>query len=502
MSMKHFSRLPKLVYLQSLLVSFVIILSSMACKGRNSSMPVAANTSPSVPAPVTNGIASQNSYADVVARVSPAVVSIKAERRVRPAQQHPFFDDPFFREFFGDRFRNAPQEPPQRQQGLGSGVLVSNDGYILTNHHVIDGAENIKVELSDKRTFDAKLVGSDPPSDLAVLKLEIKNLPVLPLGDSDRVRVGDIALAIGNPLGVGQTVTAGIISAKGRTTGLSDGSFEDFLQTDAPINQGNSGGALINTNGELIGINSQILSPSGGNIGIGFAIPSNMAKGVMDQLIKTGKVRRSQLGIAPKDVDSDMAANLGLSEVRGIIVREVTPGSPAERAGIKRGDVITKLNNEPVIDSNSFRNRIAGTMPGTEVALTVLRGGREQQLKATLAERTADGRDRQGSGDREDGGSADDSQLGLSVEPLTPDIASRLGVRSGVQGVVVTKVDPSGPAAEAGLRQGDVIEEANNQAVRSIADLKSAIQKAGSKPSLLLVHRGERSDYITIKPRK
>jgi S1-C subfamily serine protease len=244
------------------------------------------------------------------------------------------------------------------------------------------------VDLNDNRTLEAKVVGSDPPSDLAVLKIEASGLPVLALGDSDRTRVGDVVLAIGNPLGVGQTVTMGIISAKGRQTGLSNGSFEDFLQTDAPINQGNSGGALVSTNNELIGINSQILSPSGGSIGLGFAIPSNMARRVMEQLINTGKVRRGQLGITVLKIPSEEASKLGVEQGPGVVVYQVQPGSAADRAGLRRGDIITALNGTAVNDQNSFRNMIAGTAPGSEVTLTVKRDGREQQVRATLDEFT------------------------------------------------------------------------------------------------------------------
>lgn len=272
------------------------------------------------------------------------------------------------------------------QQGIGSGVLVRADGYILTNHHVIDGADEIRIDLRDRRTFPAKLVGSDPPSDIAVLKVNAGDMPVLGLADSNQVRVGDVCLALGNPLGLGQTVTSGIVSAKGRATGLSNGSFEDFLQTDAPINQGNSGGALVNVVGDLIGINSQILSTTGGNIGIGFAIPSNMAKHVMEQLIASGTVRRGQLGVLVQPLTADLAAEAGLKEVRGVMIARVTPGGPADKAGLRAGDVVTEVNGTRVEDSNAFRNLIASTSPGSEVTLTVVRKGRSEQLKATLGE--------------------------------------------------------------------------------------------------------------------
>src|SRR3954454_15209603 len=322
-------------------------LSLISCnRGNRSSGPPEPRVAPGAPL---------ISYADMVDHVAPAVVTIRSERRVRAPQQFPFLDDPFFRQFFGGGAPGRPQT--QVQRGLGSGVIVQADGHILTNHHVVDGAEDIKVDLGTRQTYSAKLVGSDPPSDLAVLKINASGLPVLGLADSDKVKVGDVCLAIGNPLGIGESVTAGIISAKGRATGISDGSFQDFLQTDAPINQGNSGGALVNTRGELIGINSQILSPNGGgNIGIGFAIPSNMAKTVMTQLIGKGKVNRGVVGGSIQSMTTELAQGLGLKDARGVAVSSVSPGGPAERAGMKPGDAIVKINGRTVNDPNDLRN--------------------------------------------------------------------------------------------------------------------------------------------------
>ncbi len=448
-------------------------------------------------AAVASRVGSTDSYADLVERVAPAVVTVRATRTVRQTQFAP--QDDLLRRFFGDRDESreegAPRPAPRRQGGLGSGVVVSPDGYILTNNHVVEGADKVRVDFTDGRSLEARVVGTDRPSDLAVLKVAANGLTTVPTGDSDRVRVGDVVLAIGNPLGVGQTVTMGIVSGKGRATGGGNGTYEDFIQTDASINQGNSGGALISTRGELVGINSQILSPVGFNIGIGFAIPSNMAQGVLDQIVKTGTVRRGLLGVTVQGVSADLAKSLGLSDVRGAIVTDVAKDGAAAGAGIEQGDVILAVNGQRIDSSNALRNQIARTDPGTSVALTVLRDGRERQVQAKLGELPAEQAARtQATGDGEH------ERYGMAVKPLTPELAQQAGVDAD-RGLFVSEVDPDGPAAEAGIQSGDVITQVNGKKVGSRAELKAALDAATpSKPTLLLISRRGGNLFVTLSP--
>jgi Do/DeqQ family serine protease len=440
-------------------------------------------------------------YAPVVERIMPAVVTIRVEKKatMEPTEQQ--IPDSFLRQFFGDQWpqaRRGQRMPQPVEHALGSGVIVTQSGYILTNNHVVDGATTVQVELPDNRQYSAKVIGRDSATDLAVVKIDATNLPTLPLGDSDATRVGDVVLAVGNPLGVGETVTSGIISAKGRSNVAGDepNAYQDFIQTDAPINHGNSGGALVNTDGRLIGINSEILSPNDANIGLGFAIPSNMAKSVMDQLIKNGKVRRAKLGVLIQAMTPDMATAMNLPNSQGALVASVDAGSPAAQAGLKQGDVITEFNGKPVKDSNELRNEVASMMPGSIVSLQVLRNGRTEDVKATLSELDST----PAAADDHSGTSSSGSgRFGMAVQPLTPDLAQQLGVPSRTRGVVVTGVDPSGVAANSQIQEGDVILKVNGQDVTSASQLRSALEGAGSKPSLLLVQRKDQQSFLTMR---
>ncbi|MDR1988840.1 MAG: DegQ family serine endoprotease [Acidobacteriaceae bacterium] len=448
-----------------------------------------------------SAIAGRDSYADVVKVVAPAVVTIRVETeaRVRPTQFGGNGDDPqdFMRRFFGQQGMPNQQQAPRsfRQRGLGSGVIISGDGYILTNNHVVDSADDVRVELTDGRSLKAKIVGADKPSDLALIKVEATSLPTLTLGNSDAVQIGDVVLAVGNPLGIGQTVTMGIISAKGRSTSVGDGSYEDFLQTDAPINHGNSGGALVNMKGELVGINSQIVSESDGNIGIGFAIPANMARHVMTDLKTSGRVHRSQLGVTVQPVTSDMAESMGLKEVRGAIVSAVADGSAAEKAGLKRGDVIVSFDGQPVKDFNSLRNRVADITPGSAATVGIIRDGSETSLNVKLDEADASKNARGGDDTAKD----DRASLGVAVTPLTPEMAAQAGAPRDLKGLLVQQVTPDGRAADAGIQAGDVIVEVNRQPVQTADGLRGAIRAASDKPMLLLVNRKGQSLFLTAR---
>jgi len=464
---------------------------------------------------VTGQVNLNTGFSAVAKAVTPAVVTVEVSSRAR-AQQMPFLLDPF-RDFFGrpdqddeqmPRRRSTPQNPqrpgPLQPSGLGSGVLVSPDGYILTNNHVVEGSDKVSVILNDRRSFTAKVVGTDPPSDIAVLKIDSSNLPTLTLGDSSQVEVGDVVLAIGNPLGVGQTVTMGIISAKGRSTRAGGAaSYEDFLQTDASINRGNSGGALVNLHGELIGVPSQILSATGGSIGIGFAIPSAMARTVMEQLIRGGKVRRGMLGIIldNRPLTPDLAEQFGYKGTKGALVTDVTSGQPADRAGVKYGDIITEFQGQRIEDSAQLRNLVAQNSPGTTVKFKVWRDGSERELTATLSELNLPKAGEGSSGPSGGGESGEASGVlsGVRVENLTADIARRLNLPSTARGVIITDLEEDSNAAAAGLRRGDVIEEVSRQPVSNVNEFNAALQKAGKKSVLLRVRNAQGARFVLVQ---
>jgi serine protease Do len=451
---------------------------------------VASGNAPAGPVNFNEG------FSAVVEPLLPAVVNISSSKVVKtPRNQSPFSNDPFFRQFFGDQFGEQQQPREQHEHSLGSGVIVNGDGYILTNNHVVEGATDIQVTLSDKRTFKAKVVGTDPRTDVAVLKVPATKLASLTLGDSTKMRVGDIVLAIGDPFGIGETVTMGIVSATGRK-GLGIEGYEDFIQTDAAINPGNSGGALVNTRGELIGINTAILSGGGGgNQGVGFAIPVAMARSVMDQILKTGKVTRGYLGVMIQDVTPDLAKAFGLPSAQGALIGDVTPDSPGAKAGIQKGDIVTALNGQPVSDYLGFRLRVSQMAPGSSVKLDVLRNGQKREVTVTLGEYPEKA---EAAAESTPG---ENAMEGVQVDALTPDIIQQLNLPASVRGVVITRVDPGSPAGEAGLQRGDVIQEVNRKPVTSVDQFRTAVRSAGNQPLLLLVNRGGNSQYVVVSPR-
>jgi len=438
----------------------------------------------------------ERGYSAVVKQVLPAVVNISSTKIIKPdvsQSREPQGMDPLFRQFFGDDFFNHFGVPKQRRErSLGSGVIVSAEGYILTNNHVVDHATEVMVALHDKREFKARVVGTDQRTDIAVLKIDGSNLPSLTLADSSRVAVGDIVLAIGDPFGVGQTVTQGIVSATGRS-GLGIEQVEDFIQTDAPINPGNSGGALVDVEGRLIGINTAIIGNSGGSQGIGFAVPINMVRNDMDQIIAHGKVEQAYLGILPQDVTPALAKSFN-SEAKGALVGDVTPNSPAANSGLKAGDIILDVDGQTIADANQLRLKIGMMRPGTQVSLSVVRDGEPLTLVAKLDEAL--------SGRREASSEHDPSSShldGVTVDNITPEVAQGMNLSPNTQGVVVQEVNPDSQAAESGLQPGDVIQQVNHQTVKDMKDFDKAVSSAEKdRPVLLLVDRGGSTMFLTV----
>lgn len=476
----------------SLIISFLALLLILQPASQGEARPDKSDYAQAL-AQASSGVA------EIAKAVTPAVVNISSTRVVKQKGQKtpgPFLNDPFFRQFFGDQFFQQQMPPRERrEQSLGSGVIVASNGYIVTNNHVVAQATEIKVLLSDKREFIGKLIGTDPKTDVAVIKINASGLPAIPWGDSDRLQVGEYAIAVGNPFGLNQTVTMGILSAVGRANvGIAD--YEDFIQTDAAINPGNSGGALVNIQGELIGINTAIFSQSGGYMGIGFAIPSNMVRSVMDSLIKSGKVVRGWLGVSVQEITPELARQFGLKEPKGALLTAVEPGSPAARAGLLRGDVIVSYDGKPVSDTAHLRNQAAGTKVGKKVAIGIMRDRKELTLEAVIIElqvqATKAGKEHK---------PTENALAGLEVREISSQMRRELGIPRDLGGVIITGVQSASVASDAELSEGDVIEEVNRQPVRSVADFKRAYGniKAGENVLLLIFREGAHL-FVTLAP--
>jgi serine protease Do len=471
------------------LASVVSVLAGMALTGAIERYH--AGVQPAHAASSVAPIATSQGLPDFISlakKLSPSVVNVSTTQIRKTTQGGPGLGDDQMGEFF-ERFFGAPApRGPQRRSGLGSGFIIDSNGTILTNYHVVDGAEKISVTLSDGKNYDAKVIGKDQKSDIAVVKIDAgRDLPAVNLGDSDRLEVGEWVMAIGNPFGLDHSVTSGIVSAKGRNIGA--GPYDNFIQTDASINPGNSGGPLINLRGEVVGINSAIFSQSGGNIGIGFAIPTNAVKELLPQLRDKGKVVRGFIGASVQKVTPDIADSLGLKQARGALVADVIKGGPAERAGLKPGDIIIEFDRKEIKDSSDLPMQVARVAPGMSVQMKVLRDGKETALPLTVGEMK----------ESEVIAATQEGDFGLTVQPVTPQLAENLGLER-AEGLVITAVKRASAAEEAGLRSGDVITEINRQPIKNLADYNRELTRSEkAKSVLLLVRRGQSSLFLALK---
>ncbi len=459
-------------------------------------------------APVQRERQMVTSFSSVVKKVSPSVVKVYSTFKgpeVGEQGGNPFFDDPMLRRFFGDQFGGEnggrggrmKKTPPSKQQGVGSGVIISKDGYIITNNHVVENAEEVKVQIGDQgEEINAKVVGTDPKADIAVLKIDAKehSYPALTVADSDKLEVGDVVLAVGNPFGIGQTVTMGIVSATGRATlGLE---YEDFIQTDAAINMGNSGGALVDAEGRLVGINTAILSRTGGNQGIGFAVPANLARYALESIIENGRVIRGFMGVNIQNVTPSLAEKFGVKDRDGAIVSEVTPDSPADKAGLKDGDVIVEFDGKPVHDSRHLKLQVAQTAPGKEVAVKVSRDGAEKAFEVTLKEFPQEKQfAKNNHGDKTSGDPTD----GITVDELNAAARQQFNIPKNVTGALISDVDADSAGAQAGLRPGDVILEINRKPVKSSEDAVAMTENIKDDSVLLRVWSHGGSRFVVLK---
>ncbi|HVS53143.1 MAG TPA: Do family serine endopeptidase [Opitutaceae bacterium] len=443
--------------------------------------------------PINREAADRISYAPIVKKTSASVVYVYSTKKVRGQDLSPLLNDPMLRRFFGNQVPRGGKMPEQTQRGLGSGIVITEDGYVLTNNHVVEGADDVKVSIGESsKRYDATVVGRDALADVAVLKIDATGLSPATFGDSDQLQVGDVVLAIGDPFGLGQSVSRGIVSAKGRGPGIEENGIEDFIQTDAAINPGNSGGALLDTDGRVVGINTALLSASGGFAGVGFAIPINLARSSAEQIVATGKVERGFLGVAPQDITEDLGSSFKVD--KGALISDVTPGTPADKAGLKAGDVITKINDTEIRDSRHLLLTVSQFRPDTKVTIAYIRDGKPQTTTATLTRRTED------SATREDNAAPKDEGVlnGVGVDDIKSDVRQQLDIPPRIKGAIITSIEPDSPSARQGLREGDVILSLDQRQVENASEAVKLSAEIKGPKVLVNVWRSGRTRFFVI----